>query len=51
MRALRLTLAAAALAATLAPVSASACQWEVYRTSTQTPAGTVHHPAARCVSP
>ena len=51
MRALRTTLACAAIAAALVPASASACQWELYRETYQTPAGPVTVTMARCVSP
>ena len=51
-RALRATAAVALAAAALAPaVPASACQWEVYERTFQTPAGPVTVPFARCVSP
>lgn len=51
MRTLRLVLAGASVAAALVPATASACQWEIYEETYETPIGSVTAPMARCVSP
>ena len=51
MRTLRIAIGAAAVAAALVPVSASACQWEIYERTYDTPFGPVTAPMARCVAP
>lgn len=48
---LRAALVAALAAAALTQGTASACQWEVYQHTTQTPVGPVTHPMAHCVAP
>lgn len=56
VRRLRLALAGAGVVASLAvtafvPGAASACQWELYEETYDTPAGPLTVPMARCVGP